>query len=116
MDHNEQRFLADPSMRDMFDMIIQFFLEELKFDFVTKEEIEHIIGVLMTNGFENDCDGAQGRAIYPTLSLISHSCQANLRHAVSPGHQVALQAQVAIPEGAELSIRYTHLLQGHLKR
>ena len=28
---------------------------------------------------------------YPHLSLCSHSCQANLRHAVSPGHVVALQ-------------------------
>ena len=35
-------------MKDMFNMIVTFFLEELKFDFVTREEIEHIIGVLMS--------------------------------------------------------------------
>ena len=29
---------------------------------------------------------------------------------------LVLQAQVAIPTGAELTIRYTHVLQGHLKR
>ena len=33
----------------------------------------------------------QARAIYPSLSLASHSCRANLRHAVNPGYQVALQ-------------------------
>jgi hypothetical protein len=32
-------------------------------------------GVLMTNGFENDHEGTTGRALYPTISLISHSCQ-----------------------------------------
>ena len=47
--------------------------------------------MLLTNGFENEYDDVQGRAIYPHLSLASHSCQANLRHAVSPGHVVALQ-------------------------
>ena len=91
MDHNEERFSSDPEMPKMFQMIVQFFLEELNLDFVSKEEIEHIIGVLLTNGFENDHEGVQGRAIYPNLSLASHACRANLRHAVSPGFQVALQ-------------------------
>ena len=70
---------------------VENFLKELKLDFVTQEEIEHMIGVLLTNGFENEYEDVQGRAIYPRLSLASHSCQANLRHAVSPGHVVALQ-------------------------
>jgi len=116
MDHNQDRFAADKDSFAMFRLITDFFLNELKLDFVTKEEIYHIIGVLLTNGFENEHDDVQGRAIYPHLSLASHSCKANLRHAVKPGHQVALQAQVPIPEGTELSIRYTHVLQGHLKR
>ena len=79
----------------MFRLITDFFLNELKLDFVSKEEIDHMIGVLLTNGFENEYDGVHGRAIYPILSLISHSCQANLRHAVNPGQQVALQVRLA---------------------
>ena len=75
----------------MFDMITKFFLDECQLTFTDEAEIHHIIGVLMTNGFENEHDRATARSIYPTLSLISHSCQANLRHGVSPGHQVALQ-------------------------
>ena len=73
-----------------FQMIVDFFLVELQMD-LSEEEVQHIVGVLLTNGFENDHNGVTGRAIYPQLSLCSHSCQANLRHAISPGHQVALQ-------------------------
>jgi len=116
MDHNQERFAKDQDTIKMYSLITNFFLSELKLDFVSKEEIDHMIGVLLTNGFENDHEDVPGRAIYPTLSLCSHSCRANLRHAVNPGHQVALQAQVPIPEGTELTIRYTHVLQGHLKR
>ena len=81
----------------MFRLITDFFLDELKLDFVTRDEIDHMIGVLLTNGFENEHDDVQGRAIYPTLSLASHSCQANLRHAVKPGQQVALQVIQFVP-------------------
>ena len=91
MDHNTERFAKDPEAVKMYRLVTDFFLKELKLDFVTQEEIEHMIGVLLTNGFENEYDDVQGRAIYPHLSLASHSCQANLRHAVSPGHVVALQ-------------------------
>ena len=93
MDHNEERFASDPEMVTMFKMIVDFFLKEIKLDFVSEAEIYHIIGVLLTNGFENDHEGVQGRAIYPNLSLASHACRANLRHAVSPGFQVALQVR-----------------------
>ena len=91
MDHNEERFASDPEIPKMFKLIVDFFLNEIKLDFVSKAEVYHIIGVLLTNGFENDHEGVQGRAIYPNLSLASHACRANLRHAVSPGYQVALQ-------------------------
>ena len=93
MDHNQERFAKDQDAVAMFSLITNFFLDELKLDFVTKEEIEHMIGVLLTNGFENDHEDVPGRSIYPTLSLCSHSCRANLRHAVNPGHQVALQVR-----------------------
>lgn len=116
MDHNEDRFIADPTMCLSFQMIVDFFLVELRMTEFSEEEIRHVIGVLLTNGFENDHEGVTGRAVYPNLSLCSHSCRANLRHAISPGFQVALQAQVAIKKGTELTIRYTHMLQGHLKR
>ena len=59
MDHNADRFARDDESTKMFKLITDFFLNELKLDFVTKEEIEHMIGVLLTNGFENDHDESQ---------------------------------------------------------
>ncbi|XP_023321991.1 protein msta [Eurytemora carolleeae] len=112
----QDRFKDDPSLLLMFTMISKFFLDELNLTWTNTEEIHHIVGVLMTNGFENDYNGTTARALYPTLSLASHSCIANLRHAVVPGKQVALQAQDFIAKGTELCIRYTHLLQTSLKR
>ena len=53
------RFARDDESTKMFKLITDFFLNELKLDFVTKEEIEHMIGVLLTNGFENDHDDSQ---------------------------------------------------------
>ena len=44
MDHNQDRFAADKDSFAMFRLITDFFLNELKLDFVTKEEIDHIIG------------------------------------------------------------------------
>ena len=47
---------------NMFKLISDFFLLELELDWVSREEIHHVIGVLMTNGFENDHDGVQGES------------------------------------------------------
>jgi hypothetical protein len=59
-----------------------------------------------------DAGGSFNNALCWNILIV----QANLRHAISPGQQVALQAQVAIPAGTELTIRYTHMLQPILRR
>ena len=132
----------------MFKLISDFFLEELRLDWVTKAEIDHMVGrssistqylhnihaistqylryiytlstqyllniytgggaahqrlrerargllrprrVTMLTTHKNIYKHNKNIVRYPHLSLCSHSCQANLRHAVSPGHVVALQ-------------------------
>ena len=40
MDHNTERFAKDPEAVKMYRLVTDFFLIELKLDFVTKEEIE----------------------------------------------------------------------------
>ena len=45
MDHNKERFAKDPEAVKMYRLVTDFFLIELKLDFVTKEEIEHMIGM-----------------------------------------------------------------------
>ena len=127
------RFARDEESLKMFKLISDFFLEELRLDWVTKAEIDHMVGrslistqyhSISTQYQLNICTGGgaahqrlreRARGLlrprrvtmltthkniykhnknicrYPHLSLCSHSCQANLRHAVSPGHVVALQ-------------------------
>ena len=46
MDHNKERFAKDPEAVKMYRLVTDFFLIELKLDFVTKEEIEHMIGMV----------------------------------------------------------------------
>ena len=52
---------------------------------VSDAEVEHVFGVLKTNGVGQ----GSGRAcfIYPTVSLMSHSCRANLEIVGSPSSQ-----------------------------
>ena len=44
MDHNKERFAKDSEAVKMYRLVTDFFLKELKLDFVTQEEIEHMIG------------------------------------------------------------------------
>ena len=131
------RFARDEESLKMFKLISDFFLEELRLDWVTKAEIDHMVGrssiptlylrniysistqyllniytgggaahqrlrerarrllrprrVTMLTTHKNIYKHNKNICRYPHLSLCSHSCQANLRHAVSPGHVVALQ-------------------------
>ena len=44
MDHNKERFAKDSEAVKMYRLVTDFFLKELRLDFVTQEEIEHMIG------------------------------------------------------------------------
>ena len=131
--HYLHRFARDEESLKMFKLISDFFLEELRLDWVTKAEIDHMVGrssistlylrnihsistkylhrwgccsptasrtstrtppaapCNMLTTHKNIYKHNKNICRYPHLSLCSHSCQANLRHAVSPGHVVALQ-------------------------
>ena len=46
-----------------------------------REEIEKLIAIQFTNGFEINVVDVCGRALYPTISRINHSCIPSLSHA-----------------------------------
>ena len=75
----------------------------------SEEEIDRAVGLLWTNAFA--CAKGGGQAIFPTFSLISHSCQSNCVHTVFPNKTLALQSKVAIKAGEELTINYISPMQ-----
>ena len=53
MDHNKERFAKDSEAVKMYRLVTDFFLKELKLDFVTQEEIEHMIGAFHKQQYLN---------------------------------------------------------------
>ena len=46
----------------------------------TKQEVDHVVGVLEVNAFEvTSQDGGRGRGLYPLTALMSHGCLSNTR-------------------------------------
>ena len=66
-------------------------------------DVTRAFGVMQTNSM-SIC-GLQGKAVYPTVSLMSHSCYNNLTVAAGPGEGVAFKAIRPIKRGDELTIR-----------
>ena len=52
-----------------------------------------------------------GQALFPTFSLLSHSCLANACHVVFPNNHLVLHAKVPIKCGEEITISYISALQ-----
>ena len=76
----------------------------------TQSEVEHCWGVLQTNSISV---GGTGRALFPLVSLLSHSCLPSLEPAVSPSAKsgITLRARRAIKAGEELTMPYTDVLR-----
>ena len=80
MDHDEERRQDVEEwkriQREVVDVIKQ------KRD-VEDDLIHHLVGILSTNclGFSFRKQNVEGRALYPLLSIVSHSCVANARYA-----------------------------------
>ena len=73
----------------------------------TEEDVLHAIGLLQTNTVSIGVPGhSQGLGLFPTFSLLSHSCSANARYQVLPDRGLVLRAQVDIRKGEEVTIHY----------
>lgn len=112
MDHNKER-RQDKELWQTYNTYVNKFLVNCDIK-NSEEEIDRAVGLLWTNAFA--CAKGGGQAIFPTFSLISHSCQSNCVHTVFPNKTLALQSKVAIKAGEELTINYISPMQGSLKR
>ena len=70
---------------------------------VSFDEVCRLFGIVKTNSM--GLKGLEARALYPTVSLLSHACDRNLLPVVGPGEAVAFKAVRAIDASEELTIR-----------
>ena len=105
MDHWEER-QTEPDTLLMVTEMTQFCRSRLGLDWVTQDLVCNAFGVLKTNGV------GQGRVfLFPTLSLVSHACAANLDMVGPPDWRVEMVAKRDIQRGEELTWCYTKFLQ-----
>ena len=79
--------------------------KRLKQDWVTDSEVEHVYGVLHTNGVGHVSQGARVCFLYPHVSLMSHSCVSNTEIVSAPAARIVFVAKRDIAEGEELTWR-----------
>merc|ERR1719402_1537503 len=73
------------------------------------------IGIMRTNAVSFG-DGS-GRALFPTMALMNHSCVVNAKHTVYiRNKRIAVQAQVDIKKDEEILISYVTFSPGTLFR
>jgi len=86
---------------------------------VKDELIHHLIGILSINSVTINFreERIYGRALYPLLSLVNHSCTSNARYTVNPkDFSVVLRARRKILEGEEITISYIPPFIGQPRR
>ena len=68
-----QKSASSESMMAMGKMLSEIFD-------VSLEEAVEVIAIQLTNGFELNLPSMSGRALYPKISFINHSCVPNMAH------------------------------------
>jgi len=117
MDHWSERAL-DRRVAELVKFMAAFCRKKLSMDWVRDEDVQHAFGVLKTNGVGHiNKNGSKVCFLYPTVSLMSHSCAANLEIVDSPATSVRFIAKRKIRKGEELTWSYTnYLLPRHSMR
>ena len=83
MSHSEERKQSVSEWKVFRQNIVRPIMDCLGQDLeVTEEDVETAIGQLNVNcaSFRFPSEECEGRGLYPTLSLISHSCVSNARY------------------------------------
>ena len=90
MDHKEARYKEEKVVEGV-KMATNFFREKFGLDWATSENVQHSSGVLKTNAICFMDRG--GQALYPIVSLLSHSCVANLELVRDPAASITFRAK-----------------------
>ena len=95
----------------------------------TFEDIQRCACLFRTNGLAVQATGlspdqewldddelGNGRALYPTMCALSHSCSPNCRVMHSLNYKLVIRSTKDVPAGEELTICYTKLFAGAISR
>lgn len=117
MDHEDTR-RNNKQEWSMFQKEVVDIIKKLRPD-VEEDLVHRLIGIIGINSisFSFKKSHRRGRALYPVLSLVSHSCVSNARYTVNPeDFSVVLRARRKIEEGEEITIQYVPPCYGVPKR
>ncbi|KAI4456165.1 set and mynd domain containing arthropod-specific member 4 isoform a [Holotrichia oblita] len=98
--------------------IVPIIIDKLKID-TNEEEILTICSIFDTNAFDvRDSKGLVNvRALYSTVSLISHDCKQNTRHYyIDDDFEIHVSATIPIKKGEIITTSYTQTLWGTILR
>jgi len=113
MDHVDD-IQANPELSNMWEgTAVHNLVNQLPDSPYTKQGVLRAVGVLHTNSVSGM---GNGHALYPTFSLINHSCVCNSRFQIYPDRSILLRAQVDIAEGEEITTQYLTPFLGTLAR
>ena len=72
-----------------------------KMDYVSQDDVKWAFGVLQTNSIGLPT----GRALYPIVSIMNHSCVPNMTALTIPGEAIAFRANRHMETNEEFTIR-----------
>jgi len=128
MDHSEERKAETENWCLTENHLVKPFKTLFGDQFKT-EDIQRCVGLFRTNGLAvgatglssdqewvDDDELGDGRALYPNMSALSHSCTPNCRLMHSLNYKLVIRSAKDIPAGEELTISYTKMFSGAISR
>ena len=104
MDNLDQIGLSDDW--SLQEKCAEFLTRRCGLNTFTVPEVHRALGIFASNSCS--LAGYRGRGLFPTFSLINHSCVRNARHIVSSEERMMeVVAQTDIKAGQEINVRYT---------
>lgn len=100
-----------PEAANFIKYIGAFIRKRLGQDWVSDSDVEHVYGVLKTNGVGHlTGPGTRAVFLYPHVSLMSHSCVSNTEISSHPDRAIQFVAKCEIKKGEELTWSYGNIL------
>eukprot|EP00092_Neocalanus_flemingeri_P040963 GFUD01044602.1.p1 GENE.GFUD01044602.1~~GFUD01044602.1.p1 ORF type:complete len:401 (+),score=116.22 GFUD01044602.1:73-1203(+) len=110
MDHWEER-RKDKGVEEMVKYVGAFCRDKLGLGWAKAEDVQHAYGVLKTNAVGHVNPGGSRQCyLYPDVSLMSHSCAANMEIVGTPGRKLTFKTTRHIMKGEELTWSYFDFL------